>query len=189
MLNNKLNGLLISVSLLALLSACGQAKMQGTGTGDQTTKPQVQTNASEPNQPVKSPVQDKMKQTSIKVYFGDENGEKLVEQETVVSYKEEDEKYSSSLAALSKAPDSKRIALLKGITIKSAVLKNQQLTVDISIAPEARMGAGGEDLLLQAMKKTMFQFSEIQSLEILVDGKVVDSLMGHMELSHPIKRD
>ncbi|MFD0680870.1 MULTISPECIES: GerMN domain-containing protein [unclassified Paenibacillus] len=186
MLNNKLSGVLISVSLIALLSACGQAKIQGTA--EQTAKPQVQ-NVPESKQPAAPPVQDKVKQNTIKVYFGDESGEKLVEQEVAVSYKQEDEKYSVSLTALSTAPDSKRIALLKGITIKSAVLKNQLLTVDLSIAPEARMGAGGEDLLLQAMKKTLFQFSEIQSLEILVDGKVVDSLMGHMELPHPIKRD
>ncbi|MDF2961779.1 MAG: GerMN lipoprotein LpqB [Paenibacillus sp.] len=184
--NKLISGALISITLLTLLSACGQAKMQGSE--GQTPKPQVQTNAPEPTGPAKTPEQDN-KQAKIKVYFGDENGERLVEQETTIIYKQENEKYTAALAALAKAPDSKRVALLRGITVKSAVLKDQMLTVDISIAPEGRLGSGGEDLLLQAMKKTAFQFSEIQSLDILVDGKAVESLMGHMDLPHPIKRN
>ncbi|MNJ00980.1 hypothetical protein D3C73_1604640 [compost metagenome] len=50
------------------------------------------------------------------------------------------------------------------------------------------MGSGGEVLLMDALKKAVFQFSEVQALDILVDGKIVDSLMGHVELEHPIKR-
>lgn len=182
---NKLSGALISVTLIALLSACGQAKQHS---GELTAKPQVQGSAPEAAPPAKQPVQDTSKNMTIKIFFGDELGEKLIEQEAVISYKQDNDKYAAALAALSKAPDDKKIALLRGITIKSAVLNNQKLTVDLFIAPEARLGAGGEELLLQAMKKTLFQFLEIQTLDLLVDGKSVDSLMGHMELPHPINR-
>ncbi len=43
-------------------------------------------------------------------------------------------------------------------------------------------------MLLEAIQKTLFQFPEVDSIDILVDGKPADSLMGHMELPHPIKR-
>jgi hypothetical protein len=179
---------LVSAALLAVLSACGQAKVQGTA--DTDVKPsQAQSNAAALEQTAKPSDQDADKQAKVKAYFGDENGENLLEQELTITYKQESDKYAAALNALTKSPNEKQIALMKGISIKSARLNNQLLSVDLSIAPEGRLGAGGEKLLLEAMKKTVFQFSEIQSLDIKVDGNAVDSLMGHMELPHPIKRN
>jgi copper chaperone len=43
-------------------------------------------------------------------------------------------------------------------------------------------------LSLDAIQKTLFQFPEVDAIEILSGGKQTDSLMGHVELSHPIKR-
>lgn len=172
-----LNSAIVGLTLVVLLSGCGQPKQAPSAAGEPTSgasTTQASTSAA--------------KQMKVKVYFGDENGENLVEQESTVTYKDDSEKYVSALKALTTSPDSKRIALLKGFTFNSVTLKDQTLTVDLSMAPESRLGAGGEDLVLQALKKTVFQFSEIQSLNILLDGKAVDSLMGHMELPHPIKR-
>ncbi|TDF99391.1 GerMN domain-containing protein [Paenibacillus piri] len=178
---------IIGASLLALLSACGQSKALVSGEQPAIPK-QSQTSAPESQPAVKPAEQDNMKQAKVKVYYGDENGEKLVEQETTVTYQQEDGKYAAALKALSESPGGKQLALLKGIKILSANLKDQMLTVNLSIAPEGRLGSGGEALLLQAVQNTVFQFSEIHSLEILVDGKKVESLMGHMDLPHPIKR-
>jgi spore germination protein GerM len=180
-----LAGAILSISLLAQLSGCGQAKTSAPDPGAAPGKEPVKTNASQPSQ---APVQDNNKPLQVKVYYGDETGDRLIEQVTTISVKQDSDKYAAALKALSQSPDSKRIALLQGFTVKSAELKNQLLTVDVSMAPEARLGSGGENLLLQAFNKTLFQFSEIQSIELLVDGKKVDSLMGHMELPHPIKR-
>ncbi|WP_282935592.1 GerMN domain-containing protein [Paenibacillus sp. RC67] len=174
-----LNGAIVGLTLVVLISGCGQAKQAPNALeGQKSSSPTTQTSTSG----------SETKQTKIKVYFGDENGERLVEQESTISYKQDNEKYASALKALTTSSDSKRIALLKGFTFNTVSLKDQTLTVDLSMAPESRLGAGGEDLVLQALKKTVFQFSEIQSLNILLDGKAVDSLMGHMELPHPIKR-
>lgn len=68
------------------------------------------------------------------------------------------------------------------------MLKDGQVTVDLSLPDAARLGSPGEEMLLDALKKTLFQFSEVKTIEILLDGKQVESLMGHMELPHPIKR-
>ncbi|WP_028548618.1 GerMN domain-containing protein [Paenibacillus sp. UNC451MF] len=173
-----INGAIIGLTLVVLATGCGQAKQAPNASGEPKPGTVAQTPAAGAEN----------KQLKIKVYFGDENGERLVEQESTISYKEDNEKYASALKALTTSPDSKRIALLKGFTFNTVTLKDQTLTVDLSMAPESRLGAGGEDLMLQAMKKTVFQFSEIQNLNILLDGKAVDSLMGHMELPHPIKR-
>lgn len=176
------NGAIVGLTLIALLSGCGQAKTPAQGSGEQVQPPVTQPT------PTPVPTVPENKQMKVKVYYGDENAEKLVEQEASITYKEDGDKYAAALKALTTSPDSKQLALLKGFTFNSVTLKNGMLTVDVSMAPESRLGSGGEDLLLQAMKKTVFQFSEIQSLDILLDGKAVDSLMGHMDLPHPIKR-
>ncbi|MNP82329.1 hypothetical protein D3C76_1809300 [compost metagenome] len=50
------------------------------------------------------------------------------------------------------------------------------------------MGSGGELLFLDVLKQTMFQFEEVQSIQLMVDGKETESLMGHVELENPIVR-
>lgn len=172
-------GAIIGVTLIALLSGCGQAKPPVQGSGDQGSVQPA---------PTPTPAVQENKQMKVKVYYGDENAEKLVEKETTISYKSDSDKYTAALKALTISPDSKQLALLKGFTFNSVALKDGRLTVDVSMAPESRLGSGGEAMLLEAMKNTVFQFSEIQSLDILLDGKAVDSLMGHMDLPHPIKR-
>jgi hypothetical protein len=34
----------------------------------------------------------------------------------------------------------------------------------------------------------MFQFPEVNTLDILLNGEKVESLMGHMDLPHPFKK-
>lgn len=180
---------LIGIGMIALLSACGQTKTpaQQPLADPAMSKPQAQTSSPTPIPVTTAPVVDN-KQLKIKTYYGNENGDKLVEQETSISYKQDDEKYLAALKALSTNTDTTKLALFKGFTFKTVAAQNGLLTVDVLMAPESRLGAGGEELLLKALKQTIFQFTEINSIELLLDGKAVDSLMGHMELSHPIKR-
>ena len=63
------------------------------------------------------------------------------------------------------------------------------LAIDVHIPDDARLGSGGELLALDALKETMFQFEELNNLELLIDGKALESFMGHSELEHPISRN
>jgi hypothetical protein len=189
--NRLLRTAIIGIGMLALLSACGQTKTptQQPLADPMMNKPQAQaSNPTPAPTPVPTaPVVDN-KQLKIKTYFGNENGDKLVEQETSITYKQDDEKYMAALKALSINADTTKLPLFKGFTFKTVAARNGMLTVDVSMAPESRLGSGGEELLLKALKQTIFQFTEINSIELLLDGKAVESLMGHMDLPHPIKR-
>ncbi|NHN28675.1 GerMN domain-containing protein [Paenibacillus agricola] len=188
-----LRNVIMGIGMLALLSACGQTKspVQPPLADPAMSKPQTQTSSPTttpaPATVPAAPAAD-TKQLKIKAYYGNENGDKLVEQETTISYKQDDEKYMAALKALSTSTDATVLPLFKGFTFKTVSAKNGLLTIDASMAPESRLGAGGEELLLKALKQTLFQFTELNSIEFLLDGKAVDSLMGHMELPHPIKR-
>ncbi|PZE21903.1 GerMN domain-containing protein [Paenibacillus xerothermodurans] len=178
-----LNAAVLSVAMLALLSACGQVKDPA---GDSSTPEPTQMNGS--RTPPASAAAQHHRQMNVKVYYGDVDAERLIEHETTISYQEDTDKYAYAIKLLGESDDSERVALFKGFTVKSAQFKDGLLTVDMSMAPEARVGSGGEALLLDALKKTVFQFSEVQSLELLMDGQAVESLMGHVELPHPIQR-
>ncbi|KEQ26044.1 GerMN domain-containing protein [Paenibacillus tyrfis] len=162
-------------------SKSGQAAQPGTG-GDKTTTP---TTPPETSTPKPDPEKKELK---IKAYYSDAQLEKLVQKDVTISIKQDQDKYLAALNQLKKSPDDKTIPLFKGFTYKSVALKDGQLNLDVSIADDGRLGSGGEEMLLDALQKTMFQFSEVKSIELLVDGKQVESLMGHMDLPHPIKR-
>lgn len=174
----------LSMTLVALLSACGQVKPPAQAPQDSTQGSQP-AQGSQPS----SPPADENKQVTIKAYYGDEEGEKLVEKEVPISFKQENDKYKAALEALANSPDAKLVPLFKGFTIHSVTLKDKLLTVDVSMSPESRLGSGGEALLLQALKKTIFQFSEVDSFDLLLDGQTVESLMGHMDLPHPFHKN
>ncbi|NHN31872.1 GerMN domain-containing protein [Paenibacillus agricola] len=182
------------VGAIALsLSACGQQPANSSMavkapeapiTNSMVTPPAVQ-----PNQEVEAKPSEQGVSHQIKAYYGDEQASKLVEQNVSINYKEEKDKYTTALWTLKKAPaDSKLVPLGESLGFKSAVVKDKKLTLDITVSGEGRLGGPGEALLLQAIQKTLFQFPEVDSIDILVDGKPAETLMGHMELEHPIKR-
>lgn len=155
-----------------------QAGTDGDKTTTQTTPTETSTSKSDPEK----------KELKIKAYYSDAQLEKLVQKDVTINFKQDQDKYLAALNQLKKSPDDKTIPLFKGFTYKSVALKDGQLNLDVSIADDGRLGSGGEEMLLDALQKTMFQFSEVKSIEVLVDGKQVESLMGHMDLPHPIKR-
>ncbi|MNW52817.1 Sporulation and spore germination [compost metagenome] len=111
----------------------------------------------------------------------------LIKETKEITYQQEQDKYLAALKSL-QGSDSNLFPLWGKVEFHSAVLKDGALTIDIALPDEARLGAGGEVLALDALKKTMFQFPEVESIELLVDGQQVDTLMGHEELEHPMTR-
>jgi hypothetical protein len=173
-----------------LVTGCGQSKQPVQGNqGASVPAPAVQESPKgQTSQPSAQPAPSQDQQIKLKLYYGDDQMEKLVEQQGTITVKQDSEKYNAALKALTATTDSKQIALLKGFQFKSAVLKDGQLNVDLSMSPEARLGSGGEKLALDAIQNTLFQFVEVKAIDLLLDGKPVESLMGHMELPHPITR-
>lgn len=128
------------------------------------------------------------KQAVIRTFYGNADSTALVQKETAIRYAKDEDKYLAALNALKKSPSADAVALCPNMTYHSAKLEGGKLTVDLKLSDQDRLGAGGEALLLDAYKQTLFQFPEVGSFEILVDGKKAESLMGHLELLYPYKR-
>ena len=188
---NIVNGLLLTGAVVLALSGCGQKPLANGGTTQGSDNPPVNNQATPAPtpQPTQQPAKKEPITSKIKVYYGDDQATKLVEKEVTISYNEDKDKYKAALEALKKAPENGNVVpLAKALGYKSVVFKDGALTVDVSLSDEGRLGSGGESMLLQAIRQTVFQFPEVNSIDILVDGQAAESLMGHMDLPHPIKR-
>ncbi|MHA0855360.1 GerMN domain-containing protein [Paenibacillus sp. CMAA1364] len=183
-----------STGLLALVVVLG------TGCGD---KPTAQPNETQPEIEIpttntsgggntievedKAPV-DPSKKETIKVYFTDPEALEVVENKTEISFKNDSEKYEAAFKALQKNDDAKFISLWNGMELLSLKFKDGEVTIDINLPDEARLGSSGEMFAIEALQKTMFQFDEVKAIELLVNGEQIESLMGHVDLEHPMMK-
>ncbi|WP_025691550.1 GerMN domain-containing protein [Paenibacillus zanthoxyli] len=135
-----------------------------------------------------APPEEKKSQT-IDVYYADSQMTDLKPAKADIAYKDDTEKYTEAFKSLQKSDNTDLIPLWGKMELKSLKFENGQIVMDIHKPAEAQLGAGGESFALSALTKTLFQFSEVQSIELLVDGEQVESLMGHADLLHPMTRE
>ncbi|MBU5674411.1 GerMN domain-containing protein [Paenibacillus brevis] len=134
-----------------------------------------------------SSTEPEMLTSTIKVYFTDDNIEELTAVEREISYSAEADKYETAFRAL-QTEETGMMSLWKKVVLQQIDLKDGLLAIDITLPDEARLGAGGEALAIDALLQTFFQFDEVKQLEITVDGAKLESLMGHVELEHPYSK-
>jgi hypothetical protein len=178
--------LIIMLCLTIILSGCGKANKASDVTYANGATPQVTAAPTPSVMPTATPIEKK--QTKVVLYYGNETGDDLVEKTETLNYAANASLYIAVLNALTHSADPKAVPLLKGFTFNQTEFKGGLLTVDLTLPKASQLGSEGEDLMLKALQNTLFQFPEIKTLDILVDGKKVDSLLGHVKLPHPITK-
>ncbi|WP_440115526.1 GerMN domain-containing protein [Paenibacillus sp. QZ-Y1] len=139
--------------------------------------------------PAANEEQDSEQSQKIQVFYADDQLLQLEKSTKEITFEDDSDKYSKTYAALQSNDQSELIPLWTNIDLLSSTFDQGKLTLDVHIPDEARLGAGGEVLALDALKETFFQFDEVSSIDLLVDGNATDSLMGHAELEHPLNRE
>ncbi|WP_042195453.1 GerMN domain-containing protein [Paenibacillus camerounensis] len=213
-MNKKLTYTAVSAVLLMVIAGCGDkptaapaaeaapsstaavSGAEGTaGNGadgaEGTVTPSVAPQAEPSPSPAATaePAKPEKQSQSIEVYFTDPQQLDLVPATVTISFGNETEKYTESFKALQTSSTADQVTLWGGIELKSLEFKDGQVTLDVHKPVEAQLGAGGEAMAVSSLAKTFFQFSEVSSIELLVDGEQVESLMGHVDLEHPITRE
>ncbi|MWC28532.1 GerMN domain-containing protein [Paenibacillus sp. MMS18-CY102] len=181
-LRQKTSLLIAGALLLALLAGCGAS---GKPSGEESSNGQQQEQKQEQAQSPSEAVAEK-KQATIHVYYSDSDLSVLVEQNRDITFANDSEKITATLQALQSEAQGNAVSLWNKVEVLSSGFKDGAVSIDLHIPEEARFGAPGEVMALEALKKTLFQFDEVTSIDILVDGQALDSLMGHEELPHPI---
>ena len=130
------------------------------------------------------------KKATIELYYTDPELLDVKKASREITYTDEENKYTKAFEALQKSGDDQLIPLWRdGIKLTSVKFEQGALTLDIVKSPEANLGSGGELFAIQALRNTFFQFEEVKSIQLLVEGKKIESLMGHVELEHPMTRN
>ncbi|GIP41600.1 hypothetical protein J45TS6_00590 [Paenibacillus sp. J45TS6] len=155
---------------------------EGTPVTGGTTEGQANGGATTPS--------EENKQETITLFYTDPEQLELKETKGEITFKTDWSKYESAFKALQKSDSEELIPLWsEEITINKLEVDGGKITLDLKIPATANLGSGGEQFALDALKQTFFQFEEVTSLELLVDGEQKESLMGHVELEHPMTKE
>ena len=78
-----------------------------------------------------------------------------------------------------------KTAKLRSVKVKDGVAK-----VDFSreLIKDFNGGSTGEEMLVGSIVDTLTEFSEVKKVQILVEGKAVDTIAGHMDTEKPLSR-
>lgn len=127
----------------------------------------------------------------IKVYYPDDNGMKLIAETRTVETTQEG-KYKAAMESLLSGTKAKGVITIipKKTKLKSVTVKDGIATVDFSedLVKNFAGGSTGEEMLVGSIVNTLTEFPEVKSVQILLEGKKVDSLAGHLDTSKPLKR-
>jgi len=79
----------------------------------------------------------------------------------------------------------------KGTKILNISVKNNIAYIDFSdeLRKNHPGGSLGEMLTVYSIVDTLTEFPEIKKVQILISGAVVETLVGHMDLTSPLERD
>lgn len=174
--------------LMALLTAL---TLLAAGCDGKDTPP-AHPAAEDPNVPKQGTVKpeaEKPATVEVKLYYPDEEGEKVVPVKATVAAKE---KYQAVVEALIKGTDTPHLTGIfpKGTKVNRVTVAHGLATVDFSPELVDRFvgGSTGEEMLVGSLVNTLTEFPEITSVQIVVNGKEIETISGHLDISAPFTR-
>ncbi len=124
----------------------------------------------------------------IKVYFAADNASYL--QAESRSLDPDIDKYLQIFEELKAGPESDNLTktIPEGSQLLNYQLDNKLLTLNFNLALKNNHwgGSTGERMTVYSIVNSYTALSEVESVKILLEGKEVESLVGHLDLSRPL---
>lgn len=128
----------------------------------------------------------------VTVYYPDQSGMSLIPVKREIKFSDDKQKYIETVNLLLENPTEEDLTKIfpKGAKFNSVTLDNDTAVVDLDsgITKNFVGGSTGEEFLINSIVDTLTDFEEVKQVRFLIDGKEVETLAGHMDLSEPIKR-
>ena len=179
--------ILISAMTVLLLVATGCEKQPPDNPNDNPKTEVVTPDNGNKNANVKD-----AKTLQVTVYYPDQAGMSLIPVQREIKITDDNQKYISAVNCLLDTPAEEELIKIfpKDAKIKSITLKGDTAIVDLDsgITKNFVGGSTGEEFLINSVVDTLTEFDEVKQVQFLIDGKEVETLAGHMDLSAPIKR-
>lgn len=187
----KVRALLLALLAVTMLctAGCNDDKQNASNTGDNPSITAENSKAPKVQQDKEKNSQNE--KLTVKVYYPDEQGMKLQAVKKTVKVGSVD-KYTATLKALLDGTKEKGLATIvpKQSKIKSVKVQGDTAYVDFddNLIKKFIGGSTGEEMLVGSIVNTLTEFTEIKQVQILVEGKKIESLSGHLDLTKPVER-
>ena len=138
----------------------------------------------------KPPVTVSNETLTLKVYFATRDAMYLVPETRTVKLSETPNPAKTALELLAAGPrNSELVAVMPaGSVVRELRIKDGVAYADFGDAIVKKHGGGStaERLTVVAIVNTLTEFPDIQKVQILVEGKKVGTLAGHLDISEPL---
>ncbi|MEG6614956.1 GerMN domain-containing protein [Peptococcaceae bacterium 1198_IL3148] len=134
---------------------------------------------------------DVVDKTSVVLFFANDNGYLVAQQREIPKV---DGLARMTMYELAKGPAANSgllPTLPPGTELKDINIKGGLCTVDFSseLKQNHSGGSGNEQLTVYSIVNTLTQYASVQEVQILIDGEVVETLAGHINLAKPLTRE
>ena len=179
-----LAGFFGEVLLILLLAGCMM------NTGDTMTNSEKGISSPARNLDEKMPNNGADAIVPVKIYFGARDAEHLVAEVHMI--KQDALLMLVAMEILIDGPQNHDLLAVvpSEAKVKSVVARERIVYVDFSdeIVTHGFGGSSREILAVGAIVNTLTEFPEVERVQILVEGKKVNTLFGHMDISEPLSR-
>ena len=176
---------ILTVLCMAMLAGCDEQSKAGSSSSSSIAASSSSSSAASSSGSQKAATMD------ISVYYPNVNATGLVAVTKTVKA-QETEKYKAAVEALLAGTDDKNLTAvfpkktkLRKVSVSGGVAK---VDFDKNLTSGFVGGSTGEEMLVGSLVNTLTEFPEIKKVQILVEGKEIDSLSGHLDLSRPVER-
>ena len=177
----RLAAALLLAAALVLAAGCGQQAAAPATSSDRASSSasSASSSASSSSSSAASSASKSAQPESltIKVYYPNADGTKLVASSRKVTADSKTEKGQTNIFP-------------KKVQLQSVKVEKGVATVSFSKELQKNFvgGSTGEEMLVGSIVNTLTEFPEVKKVRILIDGKGVESLAGHMDLTEPLTR-
>ena len=133
----------------------------------------------------------------IAIYFPDENGEKLIKAQRTIDLVQDGEEVNKYMAVVQELIDgtkskSEGINIMpKNTKVLGVNIDNKGIvTVDFNKAFKQNFSGGstGELMLIGSITNSLTEFKEVKGVKFTIEGKQINELSGHLDLTQPQTR-
>ena len=140
------------------------------------------------------PPKDQMEKISFVVYRPDKDGEWLHAEKHELEIKKDSDKLKAALDTLvEKKPAGDKLVNIFPEKTKVLSVKTVGGTAEVNLSKDILQGNSGgslsEMMLVTSIVNTATEFPGISKVQILVDGKKIESIGGHMDVLDPLQRN
>ncbi len=140
---------------------------------------------------VTPPTEPKEQTEEVVLYFSDNDLMNNYRVKTEIVIKEGEQVEKAALEAWIKGPENDELTALMNKAVTVEYVKDVDGIANVSFSKEIQvnnLGSTGELMLAEQISMIMEQFG-YEKTQILVEGKVVETLLGHLDVTQPIIAD